>query len=239
MNSFMYPEKEIRKRKRFLGVIVLALGVSGLPPLIALDAPWEYVLGFGITWGVLSMLLAVFASFLFYGQRQHTLIITEQGIVLKRQNSCLREIHWGMIRQVRVSHNPSGEMRGIEIRSTSQRPFQIIGFENMQQILHHIQTYIFPPISPENSTWKWNYESPTMLFVFVLTVSIFIGGLIRLDIPGLLPFGRLLLRLGFGIFFLWYSPCARVSTKRRIWDLVLGGLMVGGMVFELFYVLFK
>jgi hypothetical protein len=235
--TFSYSESEIIKRKNILIAFILGLPMVILPFIFSSNRWKEAMIVAGILLCLLVFFFLVMMHFLIRSLRQRQLTIEENRLVVKHGGAIVQEIRWDGVITVKKHLNPLGELRAIDLTSSSTKPFCVGGFESLSTIMQQIESHLPPGTRIVTKQTSVEWENPILLYSVVVTGGVLLGILYRTG--GSFLFQNIVgvYQLCFGGFLLFYAPISRQNPKSRKWELLLGGLMIGSVLLKIVAVL--
>ena len=237
MQQFDFSENGLKKRQKFLWIMVL---VSGPCIFLLIKLTYDFktsilVTACAITTIMALTLLTVQMRMMKKSMRAMRVLVEDVRIV-KHHNGGEQSIAWEDVVGVDVTENPQGDCVHIKVGSKENKSIYLRDFERMCEIAELIRQNVSDHVTVETKRRKTNYESP---------IYFFLGGAMALVA---VAFGRtrgahfndiyeFVLFAGIALYLLTYRPMTKYNAGWKRYEILFCLFMILNVIYRLMQML--
>lgn len=226
MRQFDFSENGLRKRQRFVWIVVLvSMPCVFLVMLLTSDIKTSIlVTAFAVVAVLILSLATVQMRFINKSMRAMKVIVDDAGIV-KRHAGGEQSLAWDDVVGIDVRENSRGDCVQIKVRSKDKNSVHLGGFERMHEIAELIRQNVSDRVAVETRRGKIDPKSLTYCIlggVVILTAATF--GVTRgANLYDILKFA---FSGGLALHFLAYRPMTKFNAEWKRYEILCGFAMM-------------
>jgi hypothetical protein len=226
MQQFDFSENGLKKRQRFLWIMILASEPCILLVILLTTdiRTGMLVTPFAVAAVLTVSLVAVQMRSMNKSMRAMRVLVDDAGIV-KRHAGGEQSLAWKDVVGVDVRENPQGDCVYIKVRSKEKNSVHLLGFERMYEIAELIRQNVSDHVAVETRRGKMDHESPVwgILGGAVALVAIAFGRVRGAHFDDIFEFA---LCGAVALYLLVYRPMTKSNAGWKRFEILCGLCMM-------------